>query len=45
EQCLEWIDDDELVELTPQSIRVRKKTLDHTRRNSERKKANAVVEA
>ncbi|MFA6955716.1 MAG: translational GTPase TypA [Thermoanaerobaculia bacterium] len=45
EQCLEWIDDDELVELTPQSIRIRKKTLDHTRRNSERKKANVSVDA
>jgi len=43
EQCLEWIDDDELVELTPDSIRIRKRTLDHTRRSSVRKKANLVV--
>jgi GTP-binding protein len=39
EQCLEWIDDDELVEVTPESIRIRKKVLDHTRRAVETKKA------
>jgi GTP-binding protein len=39
EQCLEWIDDDELVEVTPESIRIRKKILDHTRRAVETKKA------
>ena len=27
EDCLEWIDDDELVEVTPQSIRLRKRVL------------------
>ena len=32
EQALEFIDDDELVEVTPQSIRLRKKELDPTRR-------------
>ena len=39
EQCLEWIDDDELVEVTPLSIRIRKKMLDHTRRAVEDKRA------
>jgi GTP-binding protein len=39
EQCLEWIDDDELVEVTPESIRIRKKLLDHSRRGVENKKA------
>jgi GTP-binding protein len=39
EQCLEWIDDDELVEVTPDSIRIRKKTLDHSRREVASKKA------
>jgi len=39
EQCLEWIDDDELVEVTPESIRIRKKTLDHSRREVASKKA------
>jgi len=32
EQALEFIDDDELVEVTPKSIRLRKKELDPTRR-------------
>ncbi len=32
ELALEWIDDDELVEVTPQSIRVRKRYLDPTKR-------------
>jgi GTP-binding protein len=39
EQTLEWIDDDELVEVTPQSIRIRKKTLDHSQREVAAKKA------
>jgi GTP-binding protein len=38
EQCLEWIDDDELVEVTPQSIRIRKRTLDHSKREVAAKK-------
>jgi GTP-binding protein len=45
EQCLEWIDDDELVEVTPESIRIRKKMLDHSQRevaNKKAKKAEAV---
>jgi GTP-binding protein len=45
EQCLEWIDDDELVEVTPQSIRIRKKILEHSARevaNKKAKKAEAV---
>src|SRR5215212_9361560 len=41
EQCLEWIDDDELVEVTPKSIRIRKKILDHSQREVARKKAAA----
>ena len=32
EQALEFIDDDELVEVTPLSIRLRKKELDPTKR-------------
>jgi GTP-binding protein len=32
EQCLEWIRDDELLEVTPQSLRLRKKTLRGRRR-------------
>src|SRR5947209_7477570 len=48
EQCLEWIDDDELVEVTPASIRIRKKILDHSTRevaNKKAKKATEMVEA
>ena len=32
EQCLEYIEEDELVELTPKSIRMRKKILDESMR-------------
>ena len=33
EQAIEWIGDDEYVEVTPRSIRLRKKYLDHNERN------------
>ncbi len=47
EQSLEFINDDELVEVTPKSIRIRKKILDETTRNREakRKKSTAEIEA
>jgi GTP-binding protein len=32
EQAIEWINDDELVEVTPAAIRVRKRVLDHSKR-------------
>jgi GTP-binding protein len=32
ESAIEWINDDELVEVTPTAIRVRKRVLDHSRR-------------
>jgi len=32
EQAIEWINDDELVEVTPAAVRVRKRVLDHSRR-------------
>ncbi len=38
EQCLEWIDEDELVEVTPHSIRLRKRILDHSMRKSAEKR-------
>ncbi len=41
EQCLDWIEDDELVEVTPLSIRIRKRVLDHSMRVVARKKAAA----
>jgi GTP-binding protein len=43
EQCLEWIEDDELVEVTPESIRIRKTLLDHSQRDVERKKAKKAA--
>ena len=35
EQCLEFLDDDELLECTPKSLRIRKRTLDHAARMRE----------
>jgi GTP-binding protein len=34
EQAIEWINDDELVEVTPAAVRVRKRILDHSKRKS-----------
>jgi GTP-binding protein len=34
EAAIEWINDDELVEVTPAGIRVRKRILDHNRRKA-----------
>ncbi|MBK5260726.1 MAG: translational GTPase TypA, partial [Thermoanaerobaculia bacterium] len=42
EQCLEWINDDELVEVTPSSIRIRKRILDHSRREVAAKRTAAA---
>ena len=39
EQAIEWINDDELVEVTPAAIRVRKRILDHSRRKTSQKTA------
>src|SRR2546425_5353877 len=33
EQALEWIGDDEYIEVTPKSLRLRKKHLDHNERS------------
>jgi len=43
EQCLEWIEDDELVEVTPESIRIRKTTLDHSQREAAAKRAKKAA--
>lgn len=45
EQAIEWIGDDEYVEVTPQSIRLRKKFLDHSERNRKSKKKAVMEEA
>ena len=39
EQAIEWINDDELVEVAPAAIRVRKRTLDHSLRKVKAKTA------
>ncbi|NUN68560.1 MAG: translational GTPase TypA [Bacteroidetes bacterium] len=44
EQAIEWIGDDEYVEVTPNHIRLRKKYLDHNERNRMSKKKTAVDE-
>jgi GTP-binding protein len=48
ERALEWIAEDELVEVTPQSIRLRKKALDQNARyklERDRKKGTASAQA
>jgi GTP-binding protein len=40
EQCIEFIDNDELLEVTPKSLRIRKTYLDH----NERKRAEKTKE-
>ena len=45
EQALEYIEEDELVEATPQSIRLRKDTADRKRAESVRTVNKDVVEA
>jgi len=44
EQAMEWIRDDELVEVTPRSIRLRKATLDRLERKRSDKKLHALHE-
>jgi len=43
EQTLEWIEDDELVEVTPKSIRIRKTVLDHSKREVAAKKVKKAA--
>jgi GTP-binding protein len=42
EACLEFIEDDELVEVTPQTVRLRKKVLDATKRKRQERAALEV---
>lgn len=44
EASIEWIEEDELVEVTPKSIRLRKKILDHSMRRVSEKRATLVEE-
>ena len=43
EECLDFIEDDELVEITPHSVRVRKRVLNADARHKIRKRAQAEV--
>ncbi|MEX1063359.1 MAG: hypothetical protein WEC12_07125, partial [Balneolaceae bacterium] len=42
EQCIEFIDRDELLEVTPRSLRIRKLHLDHNDRKRAEKKKEMV---
>ena len=44
EQAIEWIGDDELVEVTPKSIRLRKKYLDANERNRKSKRKTELMD-
>lgn len=44
EQFIEYIDNDELLEITPKTIRIRKKILDHSTRQRERKRRMDMAE-
>ena len=39
EQCLEFLADDELLEVTPENLRIRKRELDHAQRMRNQMKA------
>jgi GTP-binding protein len=45
EQALAFIEDDELVEVTPKTLRLRKRVLDHNLRRRDEKKAAEVSAA
>ena len=45
EQQIEWLSDDEYLEVTPESTRFRKKILDATERHRTKKKAEQMVAA
>lgn len=45
EECIEFIANDELLEVTPESLRIRKKYLDHNERKREEKKKRGFKEA
>ncbi|MBE6931573.1 MAG: translational GTPase TypA [Ruminococcaceae bacterium] len=42
EECLEYISDDELLEVTPKTLRMRKRILDHAERMRQAKRAEAA---
>jgi len=44
EEALEFINDDELVEVTPKTIRLRKRWLDHGLRKQHEKRGSVVLD-
>ncbi|HET7452566.1 MAG TPA: translational GTPase TypA [Thermoanaerobaculia bacterium] len=44
EAAIEWIEEDELVEVTPKSIRLRKEILDHSQRKVANKRIDAAID-
>jgi GTP-binding protein len=44
EAAIGWIEEDELVEVTPKSVRLRKKILDHSQRRVSEKRLVVVEE-
>ena len=42
EECLEYISEDELLEVTPKTLRMRKRLLDHAERMRQAKRAEAA---
>ncbi|KAA0256673.1 translational GTPase TypA [Acidobacteria bacterium ACD] len=44
EACIEWLDEDELLEVTPKSLRLRKRILDHSMRKVSEKRSALVEE-
>ena len=45
DQCIEYLNDDELLEVTPDSLRIRKRILDSHKRGREEKRAKEVLGA
>jgi len=43
DECIEYLVDDELLEVTPESLRIRKRILDHNQRGKEAKRAKEAV--
>ena len=43
DECIEYLADDELLEVTPENLRIRKRILDHSTRQKEVKKSKEVV--
>ena len=43
DECIEYLSDDELLEVTPESVRIRKRILDSTKRGRAAKRAREAL--